>query len=84
MKSVKSEDLFKDLQGNSEDFTSNHEGFHDELDELNRKLRSVASDLCSDLWAQLRVQLSIEHTLHYSSEQESGTVKSRLYKRQSI
>ena len=32
MKSVKSEDLSKDLQVN-QDFTSNCEGFHDELDE---------------------------------------------------
>ena len=33
VKSMKSEDLSKDLQGKSEDFTPNCEGFHDELDE---------------------------------------------------
>ena len=34
LKSVKSEDLSKDLHRKSEDFTSNCEGFHDEL--MNR------------------------------------------------
>ena len=33
MKSVKSEDLYQGFTSKSEDFTSNHEGFHDELDE---------------------------------------------------
>ena len=45
LKSVKSEDLSKDLQVNPRISPQKHEGFHDELDELDEIIKSKQTDI---------------------------------------
>ena len=59
MKSMKSEDLSKDLQVNLR-ISPQMQGFHDVLDEKLeiKELDLKQTDLCSDLCSDLKVQLS--------------------------
>ena len=71
MKSMKSEDLSKDLQGNPR-IAPQMQGFHDEMDEKweIKELDLKQTDLCLDLCPE---RPALRNTTHLRSQYESGT-----------
>ena len=84
MKSTQSEDLSKDLLGNLR-ISPQTGGFHDELDEKNRKQKELTryrskSDLCSDLSVYSERSISQKNTICSDSWTNRDCVKGNLSK----